>query len=344
MGSSIETIMSNASSAEWLFIDHPDFWSELVCLEQLTGWASPYHTASSLKYYQQRPLDDGNTLQDCSFVFQWKGETVAAFIGALVTVNGIINLRAYEMPCYWIEHPERLSRKATKILFERLECLVNQAKGEVWLKDFLINGELSSLSQYLLLKGGTAGPRFSRVIDLQNDTARIKNNIRKSYTSLVNWGLRELKPTVFTAETLSWRQMLEFRELHIREAGRVTRSSASWHRQYESVLKGEAFVVLGYLDNALVSAGLFSCSQVACYYGVSASRRDLFKKPLFHAILWTAILHAKERGCLWFEVGEQLFENHPDKSPPTKKELDISLFKSGFGGGVRVYMDVLLNH
>jgi len=81
--------MSNASSAEWLFIDHPDFWSELVCLEQLTGWASPYHTASSLKYYQQRPLDDGNTLQDCSFVFQWKGETVAAFIGALVTVNYI---------------------------------------------------------------------------------------------------------------------------------------------------------------------------------------------------------------------------------------------------------------
>ena len=39
----------------------------------------------------------------------------------------------------------------------------------------------------------------------------------------------------------------------------------------------------------------------------------------------------KKTGCNWFEVGEQLYKNHPIKVP-TKKELGISEFKAGFGG------------
>ena len=58
--------------------------------------------------------------------------------------------------------------------------------------------------------------------------------------------------------------------------------------------------------------------------------------------MWTAILHAKELGCKWFEVGEQYFQNHPAETPPTKKELGISDFKAGFGGESRVFLDVKL--
>ena len=110
------------------------------------------------------------------------------------------------------------------------------------------------------------------------------------------------------------------------------------------VQAGEAFVVLGEWKDNLVSAGFFLVSKTNCYYGSSASRRDLFEKPLFHALMWTAILHAKNLGCHWFEVGEQLFPNHPINKLPTKKELGISEFKAGFGGMTRMFLDLKLDN
>ena len=141
-----------------------------------------------------------------------------------------------------------------------------------------------------------------------------------------------MKPQIFDVSNITWQHMNEFRELHICEAGRETRSAESWRRQLEIVQAGEAFVIFGCIDNNLVSAGLFMHNKSNCYYGVSASHRDMFEKPLFHALMWTAIIHAKKIGCRWFEAGTQLFPNHPQDAPPCNKELGISKFKAGFGG------------
>ena len=60
--------------------------------------------------------------------------------------------------------------------------------------------------------------------------------------------------------------------------------------------------------------------------------------------MWTAILHAKELGLRWFEVGEQLYINHPIDNKPTKKELGISDFKAGFSGAKRLFLDVRIDN
>jgi lipid II:glycine glycyltransferase (peptidoglycan interpeptide bridge formation enzyme) len=179
--------------------------------------------------------------------------------------------------------------------------------------------------------GALVKPVYSQIIDLSSEKATKKASIRKSYGSLINWGIRELHPNVYDATTITWEHMEAFRQIHIKEAGRKTRSKMSWKRQYEMVQAGEAFVVLGNLENEIVSAGFFMTNKTNCYYLSSASRRDLFEKPLFHALMWTAILYAKKHGCRWFEVGEQLFPNHLEGQLPTKKELGISDFKAGFG-------------
>ena len=138
--------------------------------------------------------------------------------------------------------------------------------------------------------------------------------------------------------------MQEFRSLHIREAGRETRSEESWRRQFEIIKSKQAFLVLGKINDTLVSAGLFIYNEINCRYWVSASRRDLFDKPLFHAIMWTAILYAKNLGCRWFELGERYFPNHSEDRTPTTKELGISDFKSGFGGETRMFLDLTLDN
>jgi len=306
-------------------------------------WHSPLHTQSALNYYRQRPADEGNTVNDCSFILQWENEPVIAFSGATVEGNGKIGLLAYEAPCISIENNAKLTTKAGKIFLKEFDKITEGFTGLIKYRDFLMDGKLSILSTHLFRKGAIARPMFSKIADLIEDEATLKSNIRKRYRSLINWGLRNMKIQIFDQSDITWEKMNLFRLLHLREAGRETRSEESWRRQEEMVLAGEAFVIFGSLDNKLVSAGFFMHSDTNCFYGVSASRRDMFEKPLFHALMWTAILHAKKSGYRWFEMGEQVYPNHPHDDPPSKKELGISEFKAGFGGQTRMLLDLKLD-
>ena len=312
--------------------DHQRFFELLNQIGISVGYQSALHTQSGLTWYRQRPIDEGKSVQDRSFILILNDIPVIAFQGANVENQGKINLLAYEIPCISIENKAKLTAKISKIFIKEFEKASEEVNGYISCRDFLIDGELSTLSRHLLSKGAKITPIFSKVIDLNKDESTLKSHLRKSYRSLVNWGLRELQPQIQDSSNITWEHIKSFSELHKREAGRETRSKDSWRLQYEMVKAGEAFVVFGHLNNEVVSAGLFMHSNTNCFYGISASRRDLFKKPMFHSLMWLAILHAKKIGCSWFEVGEQLFPNHPSSEPPSKKELGISEFKAGFGG------------
>jgi len=282
-------------------------------------------------------------VEDRSFIVLWEGEPVIGFRGAAVTSDSKTDLVFGEVPCIALENKPKLTAKAAKTFSQEFDRFAEDVSGSIWYRDFMIEGVLTSLSTHLLQKGAIAKPIFSQVIDLKDEKSVQKSSIRKSYKSLINWGIRELDPRVYDAATITWELIDQFRQLHIRESGRETRSEESWRRQLDMVQAGEAFIVLGHLNGELVSSGFFIYSKTNCYYGSSASRRDLFDKPLFHAIMWTAISHVKELGCKWFEVGEQLYPNHPSEKPPTKKELGISEFKAGFGGMTRMFLDLKLD-
>ena len=73
---------------------------------------------------------------------------------------------------------------------------------------------------------------------------------------------------------------------------------------------------------------------------MSASRRDLFNKPLFHAPMWKAIIYAKAKGMKIFETGCDYIET--DLSDiPSEKESNIAYFKSGFGG--RLFQEIIVS-
>ena len=316
----------------------------LATLLESHSWQSPLYTQSAFHFHRQRPLDEVMKVEDRSFIVLWEGEPVIGFRGAAVTSDSKTDLVFGEVPCIALENKPKLTAKAAKTFSQEFDRFAEDVSGSIWYRDFMIEGVLTSLSTHLLQKGAIAKPIFSQVIDLKDEKSVQKSSIRKSYKSLINWGIRELKPKVFDASNLTWNKMKLFRELHIREAGRETRSVESWRRQFEMVQADRAFVLFGHINDELVSAGYFIYSKTNCYYGSSASNRDLFDKSLFHAIMWTAILHAKELGCKWFEVGEQLFPNHPINKLPTKKEFGISKFKAGFGGMTRMFLDLKLDY
>ena len=100
---------------------------------------------------------------------------------------------------------------------------------------------------------------------------------------------------VYTKDNINLDIVESFRKLHFEEAGCETRSRASWLLQLEAVIKDEAFIVTAKSDGKLVSAGYFIINKVHSFYGSSASKFREIEKPLFHALMWKAILYCKEK-------------------------------------------------
>jgi hypothetical protein len=322
---------------------NPDFWNLLDQICNNTEWMSAVYSNSQLNYYQQQPLNKGLDVDNNSFILQWEGKPVAAFFGSLIRSKKDVDFHFNEVPCVLVENKE-ISSKAIKCFLGEFERILSKVNGTLWFRDYITNGNVSFLTNYILKKGASVVPVFTRVLDLSNDERKLKSRVRKSYSSLINAGLRDLKPYVVTSNNVSWDDFLCFRELHILASGRETRSIDSWKKQFEAVKSNEAFLVFGQYEGEIVTAGYFIYNKVNCIYGSSASRRDLFHKPIFHAIMWTAVIYAKHIGCKWFEAGEQLFENYCTRGTPTKKEIDISTFKSGFGGDNKIHLDLKVNH
>ncbi len=292
---------------------------------------SIYHP-KILDYYFLRAADNGYHLKDYSCIFTFKDEPYSAFLGAEFTKNSISNLNLFEMPCLAVDKNTISLNKKKKIKsFSEFILKLN-------LKSFQIKGpELESkiplLCEFLLSDTQSElKPYTTRIIDLRHNEIDLKRTIRKSYHSLINWGLNSMKIQIHDKSNIKWETVQKFRNLHIKEARRETRSIETWRKQFEATCEGIAFFITGTFQEELVSAGYFLCPEKICYYGSSASRRDLFDKPLSHAIIWTAILESKKRGSFLFNIGST-YESKINKTA-TSKEKNIAYFKEGFGGNL----------
>ena len=200
-----------------------------------------------------------------------------------------------------------------------------------------VDGRLSDFTVALLKSGFSGAPLYKQVIDLSSPEEALWQDLRKSYKSLIHWSEKNLALTLYDHSTIKPEIMDQFRDLHISVAGRETRSPETWHKQYEQVLNQEAFVYLAHLGGQLVSSALFLYSPAYCLYGVSASIRELFDKPLAHGLIWNGMLQAKKRGCKYFEMGDlaNLYG-----TAYSEKEKNIATFKSGFGGQARIFLKI----
>ncbi|MBF0295804.1 MAG: GNAT family N-acetyltransferase [Magnetococcales bacterium] len=318
------------------FANHPDFkrfWEDLTRGHALLHpFYLPGHLAYAREYFG---TSDG--WEDLSLVVVEEGRPVLGVIWSLPA--GGTELSACGRPVACVEAAEATTgqlQRAHLALKRELERLTSERRiTGLHYVDPLPDGNLTRFGEHLLDLGGRAVPFFSSIVDLTRGQAALWGEVRKSYKSLIHWGLNHLVIRTAFDEVL----FAAFQALHLREAGRQTRSARSWELQAAMIRDGEAFMVTGELEGELVSAALFIYSASLCYYGVSAARRDLFDKPLSHAILWTAIQQAGRLGCRAFEMGEQLYPNQGDPRPD-QKNLNIAKFKRGFGGQTRLMLNI----
>jgi hypothetical protein len=174
-------------------------------------------------------------------------------------------------------------------------------------------------------------------IDLYQSADMLKMNVRKSYKSLINWGLSNLKTVLISKNNLDKILFDSFKNFHIQVAGRQTRSDYSWDLQYDAILNDDAFLLLGYLDDRLVSGAYIIYGSESAYYGVAVNDRQLMKQniPVGHSILYSSILNAKNIGIKTFKLGV-IDNKHEDKI------TQINMYKKGFTNTVNTVVKLLV--
>lgn len=214
--------------------------------------------------------------------------------------------------------------KSLKLHIERLYDICPN----IYYMDFLIDGKLSVISQFLLRHGHRARPYYTQIIDLTKTEEELHAGLRKSYKSLVN------KQDAYIPKSQTGYYFSAFKAIHKHlHENKTIRPERTWEIQEGMIEQKQAFLVMLDQDNENneIAGALFYCNKYTCYYACSAS----FEGVNTHSVLWQAILFAKRLGCKIIELGEQVFRAGQimmDGKPATEKHVNISKFKRGFGG------------
>lgn len=162
------------------------------------------------------------------------------------------------------------------------------------------------------------------VLDLWRTERELWNSLRRSYKSLINQADTKFKVDRFRGPLLLERAkaaVAQARGLHIKSAGRETRSVRTWQHQAAWLASGDALLFLASLDGEEVGFAYTIRWKDWAYYASGAA----LEKNVSHLLLWKTIQELNiDRETRYFEIGHAEGEN--------EKERNIAFFKSGFGG------------
>lgn len=196
---------------------------------------------------------------------------------------------------------------------------------------FLDRMEISDWHYELVRMGASAKLKYDLYVDLRLELEVIKRSFRKSYKSLIGLGFKTWEVcTMQPGDMDTWQ---EFKKLHHKVSGRITRSDRSWDIHFDAIQKGNAFLIsLKDQKQEMVGAGFFITSQQEAFYGVGVYDRSLFDKPLGHVLQFAAIEHMKKMSLSWYKVGTRVFST--DIPAPSEKEVSVTIFKEGFATNI----------
>lgn len=183
---------------------------------------------------------------------------------------------------------------------------------------------------YLLAQKFTYFSREVFMKSCQGDQKDLWVDIRKSYKSYINKGLRELTTKVLTGPE-AMETFLAFQKLHAQVSGRITRSPETWIFQREETLIGSAFLSCIFENEELVGCSFVPHNSCSALYAVGAYRRDRPNLHLGHISQWLSIANLNAIGIPKYRLGHLGLST---ESLSTPKEISIAHFKKGFSNQI----------
>mgnify|MGYP001189720390 CR=1 FL=1 len=174
--------------------------------------------------------------------------------------------------------------------------------------------------------------KWSRFINLKETKDLMWRDLRKSYKSCINKGLREQEILIMDEKKYDKSIFRNIKALHQKVSGRITRSKLTWDLQFEAIKEGKGFSVCSYDNKNLLAAIFFIKTKVNAYYSVGIYTEEAKEKNFGHSLIWQAIIYCKEKGLKLCEIDMNI--NFMGLEQIDDKLKKISHFKSGFGGEI----------
>ena len=173
----------------------------------------------------------------------------------------------------------------------------------------------------------------TRLIDLKKDKETLWGELRRNHRRAIKKVKDRFDIEIYNKKTINKTVFDEYRLTHKKAAGRITRPLITFKKMYQWIKNGYGILVVSRdkKNNKNVGFELY-CVYKNNVYGASAANDPKYLDlPIRHLIEWEAILYLKKNNCKYYEIGPEYVGPNLHYFP-SKKEVNISFFKEGFGG------------
>ena len=295
------------------------------------------YTNSSLDYQIAYQRGHGGFWEECSLIIFWDNQPASLWPLSISIKDEQPSLTSQGLPVLppiFVSDCAYSSRKRMiKACLDIADQIASEVKVDSWEsgESFSNSMGVSDWHTEAMSRGASCELHYDLFLDLSPNMPEIRKNFRKSYKPLITSGLKIWSVGILSeGDKTIWQ---EFKDLHLKISGRVTRSADTWALQLQEIENQSAFLVwLRDSSGTMVGGGFFNSTSDEGIYAVGAYDRSLFDKPLGHVVQFRAINEMKERGIRWYKIGARYFQ--AGNPSPSEKEVTISEFKQGFASHV----------
>ncbi len=187
-------------------------------------------------------------------------------------------------------------------------------------------------ANFLLKYGYLDCTTNTQLIDLRLSERALLEGVRRNHQRSIEKARSLFRIRFHQGAELPLEKIDEYRLLHAKDAGRVTRPKATFDLMGEWMRRGRGFMTEAYTpEGRSVGFELYAIFQKAAYGLSVCNEPELEHWPIRHLVEWESIRHMRSLGVEFYDIGMQHYSALPYDFPE-KKNSDISLFKRGFGG------------
>ena len=324
--------------------DKLEFWKCWDILVSQSQFQQPMYCFHGIEYYREY-FREHEFLSDQSIIILKNDRPVAGMIISISKFLGIATLSGFGRGLNYIE-TENIDRSTIIQVRKFCRTFLQQLISEYSIQKILyreyssIDGIVCPIGRLLLDQGARSRLWFLQVIDLLDTAENIKANMAKSCRHSINVASKLYNTRILSHSNPEAIERLK--ELHYKASKRATKSNLAWQFLGDMVGAKNAFIAEVLDGDKCISSALFAYNDATCLYSVSASDREYFGHPVNHALIWQAILHAKNLKCKTFEFGG-LYYNVDEEKNMVSKEKNINRFKKNFGGRTVYQLQLELN-
>lgn len=277
-----------------------------------------------------------NLIDDKSFVILENNKCVGV---AFVPIEKNIDIISISIANGYVFAPLSNTKRIEKMIYEEINkiCLENNIDKINFAIDPLIEIYKKHNFNTLLEYGFVDTSTTDGLINLKLEEKDLWKNLRKSYKALINNILKndEFEIIIIDKPNSSYEIHKLYRELHAKCAGGITRVKETFDKQFEMLEKDYASLIGLKYNGKFIGFNYFFNFQKTVIYasGADDPEYENSKIPIYHVILWNAILYYKQRNFDFIEFSQpcgyskvQGFNDYLDE-----KQINISHFKRGMG-------------